>query len=62
MVTKAQIKATSKYESKTYDKILLRIRKEDTPSRSDIQSAAAAARESVNEYILNAIRDRMKRE
>lgn len=59
MVSKAHIKATTKYESKAYDKVLLRIRKDGELTREDITAAATAAGESLNEYILNSIRERM---
>jgi len=61
MVSKAHIKATTKYEAKAYDKVLLRIRKDGELTREDIQQAATAAGESLNEYILNSIRERMTR-
>lgn len=59
MVSEAQKRATSKFESKAYDKILLRIRK-DRPdesglSRESIQAAADAEGLSINSYILKAI-------
>lgn len=59
MVSKAQIKAQTKWESKVYDKITLRTKKESDISREAITAAATAAGESLNEYILNSIRERM---
>ena len=61
MVSKAHIKATTKYESKAYDKVLLRIRKDGDLTRDDITAAATAAGQSVNEYIMESIRQRMTR-
>lgn len=62
-ITPAQAKATSKYQAKTYDKILLRIRKDaDGLTRDKIQQAADAAGESVNEYILKAVSNRISEE
>ena len=58
--SKAHIKATTRYESKAYDKICLRIRKDTEPTRDTIAAAAAAVGESLNEFILNAVKDRMK--
>lgn len=58
-VSKAQIKATTKYESANYDKILLRLPK---GSREEIKEIAAAAGESVNGYILAAVDERMQRD
>jgi len=60
MKTEAQKRATAKYESRAYSKILLRLRNDKEPTRDTIQAAAAAAGESVNEYIINSIIDRMK--
>ena len=56
---KAHNLANTKYAAKNYDRILLRIRKDGETTREKIQNAAAAAGESVNEYILNAVRERM---
>lgn len=61
MVSKAHIKATTKYESKAYDKVLLRIRKDGELTRDDITAAATAAGQSLNEFILESIRQRMTR-
>jgi uncharacterized protein (DUF1778 family) len=61
-VTKAQIKAQTKWEAKALDKICLRIRKDGDTTRDRIQDAATAAGESLNAYILEAVRQRMERE
>ncbi len=61
-VTKAQIKAQTKWEAKALDKICLRIRKDGDTTRDRIQDAATAAGESLNSYILEAVRQRMERE
>lgn len=58
--TRAHIKATTKYEAKAYDKILLRLRKDSDITRETITAAAEAAGQSVNAYILEAIRDKLK--
>ena len=58
-ITPAQRKAVTKYEANNYDRVLLRIRKDSTPSRDDIRAAADSAGETVNTYILRAVRDRM---
>lgn len=58
-VSKAQIKATTKYESANYDKILLRLPK---GKREVIQTAAEKAGESLNGYIKKAVDERMERE
>jgi len=57
--TDAQRRANAKYESKAYDKILIRVRRDDNRSRKDIQRAADAKGESLNQYILKAIDMRM---
>ena len=58
-VSKAQIKATTKYESANYDKILIRLPK---GQRTAIKAAADATGESLNGYILEAVRRRMGQE
>lgn len=58
-VSKAQIKATSKYESKNYDKILLRLPK---GKRELVRAAAGSTGESLNGYITKAIDERMRKE
>lgn len=58
MITKAQQGAVTRYEAKAYDKILLRVKK---GQREEIQDAAEQAGESMNQFIVNAIKDRMER-
>lgn len=58
-VSKAQIKATTKYEAAKYDKILVRMPK---GQRAEVQAAADAAGESLNGYIVGAVRQRMEKE
>ena len=62
MVTKAQIRANTKYENKAIDKITFRLRKDGGSgiTREDIQKAAEAAGVSVNEYVLQAVKEKMK--
>ena len=57
--SKAQQKATAKYEAKVYDKTLIRLPK---GKLGDIRIAADAAGESVNAYINKAVDERMERE
>lgn len=58
-VSKAQQRATAKYEAKVYDKLLLRLQK----GRKDvIQAHAAAQGESVNGFINRAISETMERD
>lgn len=61
MVSKAQMRATTKYESKTYARVCLRIRNDAEITRDKIQEAAEAAGESLNEYILKAVAERMRK-
>ena len=60
----AQIAAVGKYERKTYDKVLLRIRKDgaDGITAGQIRDAAAGSGRSVNAYILDAVRRRMQQD
>ncbi len=60
MVSKAQIKSTTKYEHNTYDKITLRLRRDAETTRNTVQAAADEAGESLNGYILEAVRRRME--
>lgn len=58
-VSKAQQRATAKYEAKVYDKLLLRLAK----GRKDIiQAHATAQGESVNGFINRAIDSQMDRD
>ena len=58
--SRAHIQATTRYESKAYDKITLRLRKDGDLTRETIARAADQAGESVNAYIMQAILDRMQ--
>ena len=51
----------ARYEAKAYDKFSLRLRKDDL-SVEAVRAAADAAGESMNAYIVRAIRERMERE
>lgn len=55
--TEAKKRAIEKYNKKNYDKITIRVRKDETES---IKAAAAAAGESLNSYCLSAIKARME--
>jgi uncharacterized protein (DUF1778 family) len=64
-VSKAQIRATTKFEHNSYDKITVRLRK-DRPdpsglSRDSIQAAADAAGMSLNAFILSAVSDKINK-
>ena len=61
MATAARIRANANYEKKAYQNIRLRIRKDDPDiSPEKLQAAADAAGQSVNAYVIQAIKDRMK--
>lgn len=62
MVTKAQKAATTRFEAKNYDKILLRMRKDTEPTRESVTQCAQAAGMSLNAYIMAAIMEKMERE
>lgn len=51
----------ARYEAKAYDKVYIRLRKDDLNAEA-IKAAAEQAGESVNAYIVRAIRERMERE
>lgn len=61
----AHIRATTRFESKAYDKITVRIRKDRLDpsglSRDSIQAAADAAGLSLNAYILQAVSEKMNK-
>ena len=59
MKSAAQKKASGKWEAKTYSKVLLRIRNDTPPARDDIAAAAEAVGESLNAYIMEAVKRRM---
>ena len=61
MASKAQIKATAKFEAKTYDKILIRLRKDSDFNREFIKKHADEKGESLNEYITKAVMQRIER-
>lgn len=60
--SKAHIKATTKYESKAYDKITFRVRKDGELSKDNITAYAEKVGESLNAYIYEAVRQRMERD
>lgn len=60
MATPARIKANTKYEKKAYQNIRLRVRQDDPDlSLEKIKAAADYCGQSVNAFILDAIKDRM---
>lgn len=59
MVKPAQVKATQRYVAKHYDRMVVTV---PQGKREKIKAAAALAGESMNQYIVNAISDRMEKE
>jgi predicted HicB family RNase H-like nuclease len=57
--SKAHMKATQKYESNNYDKVLLRIRRDSSQNREAITAAAEKAGLSLNAFILEAISEKI---
>lgn len=60
MVTKAQAKATRKYDDKNYDKILLRIRKDSEINKEILSGIAEQRNTSINNLIIEAIKEYIK--
>ena len=60
--TAAKMAAVNRYNQKNYVKITLRVRNDTEPTRDTISAAAAEAGESLNEFILNAIKQRLNME
>ena len=60
--TPASVRAHTKYEKKAYQNIRVRIRKDDPElTIEQIQAAADAAGQSINAYVIQAIKDRMNK-
>ena len=58
--SEAHMRATEKFEAKSYDKILLRIRKDGDLTRADIQHAAEQEGKSINQFIMDAVKEKIK--
>lgn len=58
-ISKAQQKAVQKYVKEKYDRVVLTMPK---GKKEDVKTAASAAGESMNQYIITAIDQRMERE
>jgi len=60
MVSKSQIKATSRYNRKTYDNIAIRVKKGE---REELKDAILnMGYESINQFIVTAIKEKIARE
>lgn len=56
----ARTKANNKWNAKTYDRVNLVLKKEASPTKDEVQAAADAKGESLNAYIVEAIRQRLE--
>lgn len=60
--TPASVRAHTKYEKKTYQNIRVRIRQDDPEiTLEGLQAAADAAGQSVNAFVIQAIKDRINK-
>ena len=57
--TEAQRRATAKWQAENTEKITLKLYRSKDPSKAQIQAAAEAAGQSVNAWIIEAIRDKL---
>ena len=58
--TQAQNKATQKYIKNNYDDLRIRTRKDDEINKAVITDNANKANESVNEYVVKAVKQRIE--
>ena len=56
----ARTRANNKWNAKAYDRVNLILKKEASPTKEEIQAAADANGESLNGYIVEAIRQRLE--
>lgn len=61
-MSKAHIAATNKYNQKTYDRILLKIRKDAEINSEFIRAHATGRGESLNGFLLRAVRETIERD
>lgn len=57
--SEAQRRAAPKWERENVEKITIKLRKDQTPSKDQIRHAAEQCGQSVNAWILDAIRDKI---
>lgn len=57
--SEAQIRASLKWERENNEKITIKLRRGQDPSKEDIRAAAAREGVSVNQWIIDAIRDKL---
>jgi len=56
----ARTRASNKWNAKAYDRVNLILKKEASPTKDEVQAAADANGESLNAYIVEAIRQRLE--
>ena len=56
----ARTKANNKWNAKANDRVNLVLKKEASPTKDEVQAAADANGESLNAYIVEAIRQRLE--
>ena len=55
--SKAQLEAKARYDKKTYDNVLVKIRKDSDLTLAKVKEFAASRGESTNGFIVRAIRE-----
>lgn len=58
--SEAQKRAVKKWEENNIDRVNLKLSKTNPPTKNQVEEAAAAAGQSLNSYIVQAIRERME--
>ena len=61
-VSEAKRRADARYDKKTYDHVLVKIRKDSDLTLAMIKEHAGAMRESTNGFIVRAIRETVERD
>ena len=59
--TEAQRRANLKYRKKAYETFLLRLRADRSPTKTEIENAAKDHGQSVNEFIVTAITEKINK-
>ena len=59
MASEAQLRANAKWDRENTDKITIKLNRSKDPSKAEIQAAAARNQQSVNAFIIEAIRDKL---
>ncbi len=60
--SQARIDANARYDKKAYDRVLFRIRKDDTVNLDFIRTYTAARGESVNGFLMRAVMETIERD